>query len=222
LIPNLPGIISEEFANVPSEYETSQQIGPMMQEEIWSKINEIRKKVEQGEITTEEQLKSETDRAFEEGQEILSRHYANYDNAMKYRAQIACNLSRLSPTALFQFAAESLAETGLAQQENFEKDVKAYAAIYDNYILNKLGKLVATSLWSFGTSIMLNGQNVYVGSPRPEEYQGDKSDFPRFMESQSSVLRSLSAALFDLSGLIIWNLVLAFAVFGVFNRSDVR
>jgi ABC-type transport system involved in multi-copper enzyme maturation permease subunit len=222
IIPNVPSILSEEFSKVPSEYEIANQVGPMIQKQVWERIDQIRKKVEQGEIKSEEQLKQETDAAFEQGQQDLAGHYQNYEAAMKQRASLARNLSRISPTALFQFASESVAQTGVNQEAQFQNDARNYSAIYDNYILKKVGKVVATSPWSFSTNIELDGKSIYIGSPHPEEYQGDKSDFPRFEESQPSIMRSLRNALLDLSGLILWNLVLAVLAFGAFIRSDVR
>lgn len=141
---------------------------------------------------------------------------------MKQRARMARNLSRISPTALFQFAAENIAQTGLVREEQFEKDAGNYSAIYDEYIQEKVGKVVGTSPWSFSTNIMLNGKSIYIGSPHPEEYTGDTSDFPRFEQGEPSIARSLKNALLDLAGLILWNLVLAILAFAAFIRSDVR
>jgi hypothetical protein len=77
-------------------------------------------------------------------------------------------------------------------------------------------------MWSFGSYVELNGQSIHLGSPQPEEYQGDKSDFPRFAESQPAVANSLGAALFDLAALLLWNLLFAISAFYTFSRSDVR
>lgn len=222
IIPNVPSILSEEFSKVPSEYEIANQVGPMIQKQVWERIDQIRKKVEQGEIKSEQQLKQETDAAFEQGQQDLAGHYQNYEAAMNQRASLARNLSRISPTALFQFASENIAQTGVNQEEQFQNDARNYSAVYDNYILKKIGKVVATSPWSFSTNIELNGKPIYIGSPFPEEYQGDKSDFPRFEKSHLSIIRSLRNALLDLSGLILWNLMLAVLAFAAFIRGDVR
>lgn len=222
IIPNVPSILSEEFSEVPSEYETANQIGPLIQKQVWEGITKIREQVDQGKIKTEEELKRLTDEAFEQGQQDLARHYKSYNDAMKQRARMARNLARISPTALFQFASENIAHTGLLQEEQFEKDARNYSAIYDEYILKKVGKVVGTSPWSFSTNIMLDGKSIYIGSPQPEEYTGDKSDFPRFEQAEPSIMRSLKNALLDLAGLILWNLVLAVLAFAAFIRSDVR
>ncbi len=222
IIPNVPNILSEEFSKVPSEYETANQIGPLIQKQVWEGITKIREQVDQGKIKTEEELKRLTDEAFEQGQQDLAKHYKSYNDAMKQRAMMARNLARISPTALFQFASESIAQAGLIQEERFEKDARNYSSIYDDYILKKVGRVVGTSPWSFSTNIELNGKSIYIGSPQPEEYNGDKSDFPKFEESKPSIVRSLKNALLDLAGLILWNLVLAVLAFVAFIRCDIR
>lgn len=222
IIPNISGVLSEEFAKVPSEYQTAKQVGPMIQQLVWKKIEAIRKKVEQGELKKEEKVKHEADRAYDEGQRELIKHYESYEQVMKQRAATARSLSRLSPTALLQYASEILAETGTYREEKFIRDAQAYAGIYDNYVLKKVGKLIGTSGWSFATNIEVDGKLVHISSPYPEEYQGDKSDFPRFVESRPSITRSLRNALFDSAVLILWNLILAILAFHAFIRSDVR
>jgi len=221
-IPNISGILSEKLSSVPSEFQTAKKIGPMIQQQVWQRIDRVRERVKSGELKTEEEVKQETDRAFDEGQDDLIKHYKLYDDAMKQRAVMAQNLSRLSPTALFQYASESIAQTGAKQEERFLRDTRNYANIYDDYILEKVGKLVATSMWSFSTDIIINGKSVYISSPHPEEYQGDKSDFPQFVESRASLADSLGNALFDIAVLILWNIILAVLAFSAFLRSDVR
>jgi ABC-type transport system involved in multi-copper enzyme maturation permease subunit len=222
IIPNTSGILSRRFSKVPSEYQTARQIGPMIQEQVWARIKEVRERVEKGEIKTADEAKKETDRAFNEGQDDLIKHYKSYDDAMKQRAVMALNMSRLSPTALFQYASENIAQTGTKREEHFLKDARIYATIYDRYILEKVGKVVGTANWSFGTTFMINGKRVPIDSPSPEEYQGDKSDFPHFVENQPSLALSLKDALFDIAVLMLWNIVLAVLAFSAFIFADVR
>ena len=222
VVPNLSGILSDKLTNVPSEYQTARQVSSILKEQVWGRIDIVRERVKTGELTTEEAIKAETDRAFEEGQKEVRNHYAVYNNAMKRRADMARILSRLSPTGMFQFASESLADTGPKREERFLKDAKTYSEIYDNYILEKLGRLVGVSHWSFSTSMTVNGRHIYISSPYPEEYQGDKSDFPRFVESNPNLAHNVQEAALDLAGLSLWNLVFAGLAFWAISRCDVR
>ncbi len=222
IVPNTAGIISEKFSTVPSEYKIAQEVMPMIQQQVWTKIGKIRERVDNGELKTEEEIRRESDNAFNEGQDDLIKHNASYFNAMKERADLAREISRLSPTSLFQYASESIAESGPMREEKFIREAKEYGVIYDHYILTKLGKVVGVSNWSFGTNMVLNGKPIGIQSPRPQEYQGDKSDFPQFRESRSPILESIANALIDLIGLILWNIILAAGAFLAILKSDVR
>jgi ABC-type transport system involved in multi-copper enzyme maturation permease subunit len=222
LIPNLSGILSEEFSSVPSEYQVAKQLGPMIQKQVWGRISTILKRTKSGELKTEEEVKGEADRAFSDGQKDLIRLYESYDQTMRDRAALARGISRVSPTALFQYASEDVAATGIHREERFIQDATAYASQYDQYILKKVGKLVGVSNWSFMTGTEVNGKQVMIRSPFPEEYQGDKSDFPRFVERPPSLSEGIRNGLSDSVGLILWNVVLAAAGFVAIARSDVR
>ena len=221
-VPNISGILSEEFSDIPSEYQMAKRVGEMTEKEVWARINLVRERVDKGELKTEEEVKEETDRAFDMGQEDLIKHYKAYDDAMKKRARTAQNLSRISPTAMFQYASENIAQTGPHNEELFVRDIRNYADVYDDYIINKVGKLVGTSNWSFSTTFKINGKPVHISSPQPEEFQGDKSDFPQFFETHPSLGDDLKIAFPDLAGLILWNIVLAVLAFVAFLRADVR
>ncbi len=89
VVPNVSGILSDKLANVPSEFQTARQVGPMIDEQIWARIHQIRDRVKNGELTDEQEIKRQSDRVFEQGREKLQNHYAIYENAMKQRAHIA-------------------------------------------------------------------------------------------------------------------------------------
>jgi hypothetical protein len=222
VVPNISGILSDKLARVPSEFQTARQVGPILQEQVWARIDKIRERIKQGELTDETAIKKETDSAYEQGQQDVRNHYALYENAVKHRADVARNLSRLSPTAMFQFACESLADTGPRREERFLRDAKSYSTIYDGYILEKIGRLVGTSYWSFGSGVTVNGKYIDISSPYPEEYQGDMSDFPQFAESGPNLAGNIQEAFLDLAGLSLWNLALAVLAFWSISRCDVR
>jgi len=223
MVPNTSGILAERFSETPSEYQTAKMVSSQTIRKLMSeKIRPIRDKAKQGKIKTEAEFYQQTDAAFDQLQQELTKSYNVYDNAISRRQMLARNISRLSPTALLQYASENIAGTGFASKQRFLDDIKAYSSVYDNYVLKKVGKLVEVTSWSFAADFEFNGKRIILSSPHPEEYQGDKSDFPRFSQSQPSARQSLRYALLDISGLVLWNLVLAMAAFAAFNRSDVR
>lgn len=221
-IPDSSGILAEKFSQVPSEYEMAKSLGPTVQDQVWKRIASIRDRIEKGEFKTEKEVLDEADRAFEEGQDSVRKLYDDYAVAMKARAGAARRISRASPAALFQYAAEAVSETGRRADERFLEDVRNFSRVYDDYILTKVGKVVGTSPWSFGTGATLNGKYINLQSPQPQEYRGDKSDFPRFTERRPTLGSALAGALGDLAGLLVWNILLAGLAFSAFLRADVR
>lgn len=221
-IPNVSGILSEKTTDVPSEYQMAKRETEMREKEVWAKIQEVRERADRGELKTEAEVRAETDKAFNEAQEDLIKHFKAYEDAMKKRSRTAQNLSRISPAAMFQYASENLARSGPDSEEWFLRDVRNFSGIYDDYILKKVGNLVGTSNWSFSTFFMIEGEAVNISSPKPEEYEGDKSDFPSFSETRPSLGYGLKRAFLDLAGLVLWNIVLSVLAFAAFLRADVR
>jgi ABC-type transport system involved in multi-copper enzyme maturation permease subunit len=223
MIPNTSGILAEKFSRAPSEYQIAKRLGPMLQQEVMDKIRKLLGKVSKGEIKSEEELKLSADPVFEKAQNELTEYFKLYENTMKERQKMGRNISRISPSSLFLYAAQAIAGTGTERENNFNEEMTAYSAIYDSYILNKVGKVVAGSSIGFmGSGGTPEGKTIYVRSPQPEEYKGDKSDFPRFLDNLPTAVQSLEQALLDMVSLVLWNLILAISAFAAFHRSDVR
>jgi ABC-type transport system involved in multi-copper enzyme maturation permease subunit len=222
LVPDTSGILAEKFARVPSDYQTSKNVGPLIQKEVWDRINGLQARIDRGELRSEGAIKAEADKAFEAGQEKMRFFEKSYRDSTTERAGLARSLARLSPVALFQFAAEDIAASGLHREEAFYEDIRSYSRIYDAYVLKKTGKLVGRSNWMFSTSVKLDGKTIDVRSPEPEAYQGDMSDVPKFVEHAPRLGDGLKNAFGDIAGLLAWNIVLALLAFAVFLRADVR
>jgi len=222
VIPSSSAVLMEKLTGASREIQAARMQQPTIQKEIWARIEDIRMKAERGEFKTEEEIKAAADRAFEDGQAKLNRFYDNFDKNQRRKLEAARNLSRLSPAALFQYAAESLILSGIIGEDQFLRQARDYARVYDAYILKKLGKVVQTANFKFSTEIKFNGKAIDLNSPQPQEYRGDKSDFPVFSERRPSLEAGLKSALGDLAGLILWNIVLAVMAFAAFIRADVR
>ncbi len=221
-IPDTSSIIAQRFSKVPSEYAMAKLLGPTMQKRGLKPDRGHRRRIQKGELKTEKDVLEESDRAFEEGQDSVRKLYDDYENAMRERADLAQRISRASPAALFQYAAEAVSGTGPNAESRFLRDVRNYSRTYDDYILKKVGKVVGTSPWSFSTGATLNGKYINLQSPFPQEYSGDKSDFPKFSESRPSLVDGLHDGLWDIAGLLVWNILLAGLAFSAFLRTDVR
>jgi len=222
LIPDTSGILAQKFARVQSDYDAAKSIGPMIDKEVFGKIDTLQTRVDKGELKTETEIKAEADKAFEGGQEKIRFFEKAYRDAMEARASLARSLARISPVALFEYAAEDLAGTGRLREEAFLEDLRVYGQQFDRYVLKKTGKLVGRSKWSFSTGVKLGEKVVEVRSPEPVRYEGDMSDFPRFVERPVRLGDGVKSAGSDIAGLLLWNIVLAVGAFAAFLRSDVR
>ncbi len=222
IIPDASTLLAEKVAKAPTEYQLARLVGPTIKEEVWGRMKRMQDRIKSGELKTEKDVLAEADLAFSEGQDRVRKLYADYDNAMQQRADLAKKMSRASPSALFQYSAEDISETGATAAGRFLANARDYSRVYDEYILKKVGRVVGVSPWSYSTSATLNGKDIYLESPQPQEYEGDKSDFPRFMETKPTLLEGLEGGLWDIAGLLIWNIILAGLAFLAFLRTDVR
>lgn len=222
VIPSTATVLMEKLSSAPREFQTARMLQPTIQKEIWARIEDIGKKAERGEYKTEEEVRAAADQAFEEGQVKLNQFYEDFERAQRQRLGAARNLARLSPSAMFRHAAEGLVRSGPAGEDDFLRQLREYSRVYDAYILKKLGKVVQTSNFMMSSDVTFNGKKITLHSPEPQEYRGDKSDFPKFAEAGPSVGAGLKSALGDLAGLLVWNILLAGLAFSAFLRTDVR
>ena len=185
-------------------------------------LKDLMYRIEAGEFETEEEVKAEGSRMLEKLENDLHTLYVYYRQSMKRQSINAHLFARLSPMALFQYAAERMAGTGMKQQENLLSDINAFSPVYDRYVSGKVGKLVGVKKYHRGWNVRFKGKFLSIDSPEPEQYQGDMSDFPVFRESESTFSRTLRDVMLDVSGLFLWNVVLCLGAFVAFLRADVR
>ena len=222
LIPGVSRLLVSKVSPLPSELETASRLGPMIKQEVWGRIDEIRKQVKAGELTSAEKVLKLSDEAFVEGQKKLVALRKEIKRTKEARIETFRNISRTSPAAAFRYGIGALLDMGFVGIRHFRQDAERYASIYDDYVISKMGKLVVTSDWSFSTSMRVGKENVHITSPQEEEYTGDMTDFPAFKWSQLSAEETLSEAMLDLVILFGWNIVLFAAGFVAFSRYDVR
>ena len=223
VIPNSAGILSEHLVKVPSEYQASQKIHLSVDMPYIKKLSGEVQKRGKGEIKTDEELQAVMNPIFKEGYGQRCKLTEDYLAKMRRQYGMELSIARISPDGLFQLASESLAKTGNVGDIQFQKEALRYSRTYDAYVKEKVGKLVPWmgSHLSFGGNIM-KGKFVFIKPPSSPEYKGDMSDFPYFVEKGPTLLESLKSALFDLAGLLVWNIVLAILAFGAFLKADVR
>jgi ABC-type transport system involved in multi-copper enzyme maturation permease subunit len=221
IIPNTAPVIARTFSGTQSELQVARTIQNTRKEifdSFWKKIEERAKNES---YHSEEELKEEAFSQYDRNADDMIRLNKSYNSALRNQIRTARLLARISPTALFTFAAENLTRTGEWRDEVFRDRVENYSGEFDRYILKKFGVL-RQSEGSFMGVIEFKGKKVEMRSPRPEAYKGDMSDFPPFQAPDFALSEGLFSALGDIAGLVIWNLLAAAGMFTAVQRMDVR
>ncbi|MBT4482267.1 MAG: ABC transporter permease subunit [Candidatus Latescibacteria bacterium] len=227
-IPHIAGIIAEKSSNIPSEIEISQQF-IKTREEYEQKfenmfINQSSPDFIGGFSSREEATETVKPYSYEAHRSFLKIEKL-YGNALMNSMKRKRSLSLISPISLLRHIMENFSGTGILSEEHFLNDVERYSQVYDDYILEKIGEVVIMSREIFiGSWVRYSSGST--GSIQfelyPKEYEGDKSDFPRFVESKASLGQFFYDSAVDIAGLLFWNIVLAIGAFWAFLRADVR
>ncbi|MHB9027895.1 MAG: ABC transporter permease [Candidatus Latescibacterota bacterium] len=221
IIPNTAPVIARTLSRTQSELQIARTIQTTSKEvfdSFWKKIEE---RAKSGYYHSEEELKEDAFSRYDKNADDLIRLKKSYNSALRNQVRSTRTLARVSPAALFTYAAENLTRTGEWRDTVFRDRVEAYSGQYDRYILKKVGVL-RQSEGSFMGAIEFRGKPVEMRSPFPEEYKGDMSDFPRFQPPEFTLREGLFSALGDIAGLVIWNLLAAVGMFVAVQRMDVR
>ena len=220
IIPNASGITASRITSMPSEFRAASQVKPLIGE-IYDEMTALRSRVEKGEITDRKTIERMAREMFDRGLMRIQNVHMSYDEATRRRIATARRIARSSPIAMFEYACESLANTGFVRDQRLLRDVRAYSEIFDRYVFEKTGQLIPFVSWASSFEVEVNGETIEVHS-WADSYDGDMSDFPPFVETPCDLRQGLREAVFDLGGLAILNLMLAALAFAAFARCDVR
>jgi len=221
---DITDILSEELTPAQSELELSQVYNTLHEPNF---EYEIRKRAERGLYKTVEELESATAELRVDFEKRRLQLMSDYNNAMFQRAKLARNLARFSPIILFQSASESIAGTGLQGEVNFLDDIRGYFTIYTDYIRKYVGDDPLLLYDTYYHIILnFNGKRIQISTlifaDDEDKPEFDTTNFPIFQQTEPSLIHTISDAFLDISGLLLWNLVLAMGAFLAFNRADVR
>jgi ABC-type transport system involved in multi-copper enzyme maturation permease subunit len=128
-------------------------------------------------------------------------------NRVQEQMTLAMNLSRISPSSCFQFAAADLAQTGIGTYARFQRYVVWYRQLF-----NQAKDQIAHEA--------RDRANGWWG--HAELLPADLNLIPSFKPLSIPFTDSLNAVLFDILTLITYNIVLFLAAYAAFIRYDVR
>ncbi len=219
VLPNLAGIIAEQTSETESEYQLSRR-----RRQIWDLggITELNGQFDSGRITTQEELDRATEEIFSNMIKILNNAESEHRAALIAKRRSARRIAMVSPAAIYQYTSEAIADSGFERQQRFLKSVRGYYLIYEDYVREKVGKIIPGCNWTFSFNRNVGGKKLYARSPHPKEYKGDMSDFPYFTERRWSITDSLRIGLSELAILFLWNILFFVTAHYVFAKRSLR
>ena len=219
VLPNIAGIVAEHAIETESEYQLYKRT-----RQAWDLGggDEINKQIDSGKITNQEEADREAEKHFINVMNVINNAETEHRAALTAKRRLARRIALASPAATYQQVGEAIADSGFERYQRFLKSAATYYLVYENYVREKVGKVIPYCSWSFGMSRKVNGKELYIQSPHPEHYNGDMSDFPYFEEPHWSIADSLRSSLSNLLILFLWNIILFMTAHYIFVKRSLR
>jgi ABC-type transport system involved in multi-copper enzyme maturation permease subunit len=142
--------------------------------------------------------------------DLSSRLNEERANRQATQQAVAFGIARISPSACFALAASALSGSGLALQEHYRSEARAYQQTYAKFILDKTGVNPGGGMMF---RVVTNGEK-----PKPI----DPKELPPFEYHPLTLAELVSSAVLDLGLLAVFCLVLFGAAHAAFVRYDIR
>jgi ABC-type transport system involved in multi-copper enzyme maturation permease subunit len=213
IVPSAGRIVAERFVKVPTRSEVERQIRDAGRE-IWE--NSERYGERAGSWSSGDPNYGNPParaRLFNAIVDSRNRINEGYINRMAEQVSLGRNVTRFSPTVMYQCASEAIAGTGVARFRKLYNDLKRYKETLKDFVMS-VDKSDPDSfhLWAEG------GQHRILLSQRPVDHNA----IPRFEEIDTPIGSALRGAVWDIGALVLLNLLLFMGVNISFLRSDVK
>ena len=219
VVPNMAGITAGKLVKTLSDYEARTQSDAIGAEYIET-MTGVHEHIRNGTLKDRDEIikaHREPYRRMHEGRKQVNKEY---ERGLMRRQAMAEALARISPSAVFQAAAESVANSGGSLQKPLQKAAERYQKIYLDYVESKVGEVISS--WQPGRTVHLPDKTrVDIPEIKPKRYDGDMSDFPSFTYPQPSTQERLQDALFDIALLVLWNVACFLGAHLIFLRRDI-
>jgi ABC-type transport system involved in multi-copper enzyme maturation permease subunit len=148
--------------------------------------------------------------------ESIDRIHEDQHNRMLTQARAGRRIARVSPVAIYQQASETIAGTGVERYARLYRQIRNYQDALKTFILDKDAEDPNSLhlLFPFDYAV----EHWEAISKRPVDF----STVPKFQEREPVVGQSLKLAIWDVSLLVLLNLVFFAAAFVSFLHYDVR
>ncbi len=217
LIPSFGKVISEVSGKAPNPTELERRLGEVTAE-TWGNSARFGERAGNWAGNVNNPMNNPPARGRLKTAEINGKNQVreDYHNKMLAQAFIGRNLTRFSPTVLYQRASEALAGTGINRCVNLREQIKEYQAELKEYIRSKDAEDTLSLHLIFPEYNSAQAWRTISNNPV------DFAAVPKFQERDLGLAQSLKSAVWDIGLLALFNLVLFAASFVSFLRYDVR
>jgi ABC-type transport system involved in multi-copper enzyme maturation permease subunit len=208
LMPNILGSISSGLRKVPSRDEISQR-RRTEDEDLWKRyeIKGLLKVAPSRENPDMEVMRLWADCMNEERQ-IEERIRDEHLDAQLAQIQLARQITRMSPTAIYRYALESMSNTGFERHRKFIANVRVYRDMFWDYIKAEDQKDP-------------DSLHVYFVREGVSDKPANFDNAPRFTEN-FTIGGAIQDAILDVAILALFAVVFFMAAYISFMRSDVK
>lgn len=224
VIPTLAGMAGEHFTKVPTESEFLERQESLYQI-YWDKnygqklLQDI---VRNKSLTDVKEIQGEAEKLLSRAEDERIKLNQDMWHAVESKENSARNRARISPSAEFQFLAESLAFTGIASERSFYKSAQNFIPVYRNYIQDKTGVAYNFNVQPYPWQIEAGGKMLSISASRQPQFPKRLKSFPQFSELYSSISESFKYSVLDIALLLLWNLLILLLSISLFVKYDVR
>jgi ABC-type transport system involved in multi-copper enzyme maturation permease subunit len=214
IIPSAGRIIAERFVQVPARSEVERQISEAGRE-IWENSDRYGKNAGSWGGNPRADWVNPPARARLFNALADSRNRINEEHVNKMAAQVSLgrNVTRVSPTVMYQCASEAMMGTGVLRFRSLYNQLKRYKETLKDFVMAVDKKdLDSFHLWAPGR------QHQILLSQNPVDYNA----IPRFEEIDAPMSSALRDAVWDIGALALLNILLFMGVYISFLKSDVR
>jgi hypothetical protein len=213
VIPACGRIVSERFVQVPSRPEVDRRIEEA-RSEIWKNAESYGKNAGNwaGDKLDVDWVnppaRARLVNAITDTRNLINEEYINQ---IIEQVKFGRNVTKISPSVIYQSASEATIGTGVSRFGNLYGQLKIYKDILKSFIID------TDKRDSESRHLLAEGHPILL-SQRPVDY----NSIPRFSELDIPIRGALKRALWDIGALILLNLMLFMAVYVSFLRCDVR
>lgn len=219
VVPNMAGITSGKLVNALTDYEARARSDAVI-DEYSQAIGKFYERIQNGTLKDADEIIDQyrqPSRLYRRSLEDITK---DYERGLARKQEMAETLARISPSAVFQAAAESVANSGSSLQKRLRRAAERYQKIYLDYVESKVGEIIPR--FQPGWIVHLPDKTkVEIPEIKPKNYDGDMSDFPSFTYPQPSTQERLQDALFDIALLMLWNTACFLGAHVIFLRRDI-